>query len=258
MRTFWNIVAFVSVVNLFALLIGVGWLWSTGRLDERRVRAVRELFVAPVQEVADIRAEYAKQEAEAAELALEERRWGQIPVTSIHAIDEADRWNDLGRSIQGSLQQQASALEEGITARLNQRAAMLKEWEERLRAESQRLQARLDAQHDEDFKAMVASISELKEDDALAILLGYVQEGREQLVVTVLAALEEDVRTDLIAEFISVGEAQLAGRLLLELRDRGTAATNGSEPADVSANSNARIANAGDGSRAQFGAESGP
>ena len=258
LRTFWNILAFISVVNLLALAIGAGWLWSSGRLDERRLRAVSELFHAPVQEVEDLRAEYALQEAQAAELADQERSWGQIPVTSIHAIDEADRWNDLGRSIQESLQEQANALDSGITARLDQRAALLAQWESRLRAETDRLQARIDAQHNADFKAMVGSISELKEDDALAILMGYVQEGRQDLVVMVLAAVDEDVRTDLIAEFVKADQAQLAGRLLLELRNRGTVATTNAESLDDTASSNARLATAGDAPGERLGSDPGP
>ena len=257
MRTFWNILAFISVVNLLVLAIGGGWLWWSGRLDEHRIRAVRQLFVMPAEEVEALRTEFALKEAEAAERALEERRWGQIPVTSVHAIDEAERWNDLGISLQGRLEEQAIALDSGITARLNARVAVLEARERRLLAGERRLQERLDAVHDADFRAMVTSLSQLDEEDALAILLGYIQQGREHLVVTVLAALEEDVRTELIAEFIKANQAELAGRLLLELRERGTDATTSTESVNASTNTNAGIAVAGNGARSDFGASFG-
>ena len=40
MRFLWNIVSFLAVVHLLALLMFVGWLWRTDRLDSQRVRAV--------------------------------------------------------------------------------------------------------------------------------------------------------------------------------------------------------------------------
>ena len=245
MRTFWNILAFISVVNLFAIVIGGGWLWWTGRLDHNRIGAVRELFVMPSSEVEAMRAEYIAKKEEEARVLLEERRWSQIPVTNIHTIDEAERWHDLGRSLQGRLEEQAIALSTGITARLDDREASLDQRERVLSTREAQLQKRLDAIHDVDFAAMVSSLSELDEDDALAILLGYVQQGREALVVTVLAALDEDVRTDLIAEFVKANHAELAGRLLLELRDRGPEATTDAESVHATSPTDASIAVAG-------------
>ena len=37
MKTLWNIVSFMAVVHLLALLMFVGWLWRTERLDRGRV-----------------------------------------------------------------------------------------------------------------------------------------------------------------------------------------------------------------------------
>lgn len=247
MRTFWNILAFIAVVNLLALLFGGMWLWWSGRLDERRLHAVSELFAMPTSEVQAMRAEAVAREQEEARLALEERRWGKIPTTNVYAIDEAERWDDLGRSLQGRLEQQAMALNSGINARLDERAASLEKRERILLKRETRLQERLDAMHDMDFKAMVVSLEELDEEDALAILLGYVEQGRESLVVTILAAVDSDVRTDLIEEFIKSNRAELAGRLLLELRDRGDEATIGMESLNASIPADANIAVAGSG-----------
>ena len=128
---------------------------------------------------------------------------------------------------------------------MDERAAGLEKRERILLKREARLQERLDAMHDMDFKAMVVSLEELDEEDALAILLGYVEQGRESLVVTILAAVENDVRTDLIEEFIKSNRAELAGRLLLELRDRGEEAAIGMESLNASIPADANIAVAG-------------
>ena len=51
MRTLWNAIAFLAVVNLLALAFAGGWLYRTGRLDRDRIEAVREIFRRPVSEV---------------------------------------------------------------------------------------------------------------------------------------------------------------------------------------------------------------
>ena len=44
MRTLWNVISFLAVVHLLALLIVVGWLWQSGRITKERVQQTRELF----------------------------------------------------------------------------------------------------------------------------------------------------------------------------------------------------------------------
>ncbi len=44
MRTIWNVISFLAVVNLLALSLFVGWLGSSDRLSVERLREVREIF----------------------------------------------------------------------------------------------------------------------------------------------------------------------------------------------------------------------
>ena len=221
MRTLWNIVAFLSVVNLLALSIGVGWLWWSGRFDEERFAAAKAIFELPIAAVEVSHAAAVAQNNALEAAVIEERRWGQIPASSIHAIDAAERWTDLGVMMQARLETQATALAAGINASLFSRTTLLDAREAILVERENKLQARFDRQRDEDFQAMVASVSELRDSDAFAILMSYIRRGSEDVVVSVLASLEVGRRTELIGEFIDEGEADLAGRLLLELRDQG-------------------------------------
>ena len=43
MKTAWNIVSFLAVVHLLALLMFAGWLWQTDRLDGGRITAIQFL-----------------------------------------------------------------------------------------------------------------------------------------------------------------------------------------------------------------------
>ena len=64
MRTIWNVLSFMAVVNMLALA-GLGiWLWQSGRLSAERARSVKELFVLNLTD-----AEAAAAAAEAAEQA---------------------------------------------------------------------------------------------------------------------------------------------------------------------------------------------
>ena len=55
MKTLWNVLAFMAVVNLLAMAGFVGWLWQSQRLSVDRLEQVRELLklTIPEQEEAD-------------------------------------------------------------------------------------------------------------------------------------------------------------------------------------------------------------
>ena len=50
MKTVWNGLSFLAVVNLLALLMFVGWLWKTDRLDADRVEHVRSMFARTISD----------------------------------------------------------------------------------------------------------------------------------------------------------------------------------------------------------------
>ena len=64
MKSFWNIISFVAVVNLLVLLLFGGWLWKSDRLNVERARQIKDLLALTLQE----------EELVAAEAALEAER----------------------------------------------------------------------------------------------------------------------------------------------------------------------------------------
>src|SRR3954469_9091253 len=53
MKSLWNIVSFMAVVHLLALLIFIGWLWQSQRLDRDRIGDLRTLLATPVPQAKD-------------------------------------------------------------------------------------------------------------------------------------------------------------------------------------------------------------
>ena len=157
---------------------------------------------------------------------LNEKQRQQL-LTSLEGTPE--RWRDLERTMQDRLESQADALADGIDAELARRFAELDRRAQLLAEGEAAIEARMKMAQDEDFKTLVSSISDLDEDDALAILLNWVEQGDEPLVVSVMASLDADQRADLITELVKQEQAELASRLLLELRKRGWVATSDAE-----------------------------
>ena len=61
MKNLWNIISFMSVVNLIALLLFFGWLWKTDRLSMDRVQRLRDMLAETNAEEADAAVEQAAQ-----------------------------------------------------------------------------------------------------------------------------------------------------------------------------------------------------
>ena len=85
MKTIWNIVSFLAVVNLLCLGLAAAWLGWTGRLDETRLTEVQDIFRIPTSDAARLIAERREVEELAAAQALELQRWGPVSYTHLRA-----------------------------------------------------------------------------------------------------------------------------------------------------------------------------
>ena len=63
MRTILTTLGFLAVVNLLAILVCIGWLQQSGRLDRDRIERVRTIFELPVAEEAALAEAAAEEEA---------------------------------------------------------------------------------------------------------------------------------------------------------------------------------------------------
>ncbi len=233
MKTIWNIVAFLAVVNLLALGLAAGWLGWTGRLDEDRLTAVQEIFRVPTSEAARLIDERRALEVAEAEQALELERWGQMPFSTEGAIDAQEQYRDLERLGELRLQRQAATLVEEIDQQAARRLAELSARESKIDRREAKIEAIENRLRDADFKVMVADLEAMDADAALAVLENFLVRGKDDLVVDVLATLDEERRQELLEGFVDRGRPELAGQLLLRLRDR--TADGADDPEDLDA-----------------------
>jgi hypothetical protein len=241
MRTLWNAVAFVAVVNLLALVIVGGWLHRTGRLDRERIEAVREIFRRPV---ADVEADrQASEKAAAADSASAEMQvgWSPVPVTNLDSADAMERFRDLARVEQNELGRHADAMVARIEDTYRQREAELAVLRAAIEADRARLDEIAARAADADFKQTVVDLGEMKLDTSFAIVRVWLEEGRRTLVVDVLHAIDPDRRNALLGEFVDTGRDEVAADLQLALRERAALEASSTESSNADPrNSNAQ------------------
>ena len=238
MRTFWNTISFLAVVNLLALILAVGWLGYSGRIDRTRVETVRDLFASPIGEApVDDASPGGAVEVVGVEDGLGDDEGG-LPVTHLGPITLSELRDDLEAETRISLERQAATLRANIE---HHYAARRSELEARARA-VRTLEARFEEirvrSADAEFKQTVADLEEMKLDSAFGIVQAWLVQARDTparrtFVVDILAALDSERRTKLLTEFVETGQANVAANLQLDLRDRASVTPPGPEFLDA-------------------------
>ena len=233
MKTIWNIVSFLAVVNLLCLGLAAAWLGWTGRLDEARLTEVQDIFRIPTSDAARLIAERREVEELAAAQALELQRWGQMPFSTAGAIDAQEQYRDLERLGELRLQRQAATLVDEINQQATRRRTELAAREANLKRREQEIDAIERRSQDADFKVMVGDLEAMDADAALAVIENFLDQDKDKLVIDVLATLDETRRQEILEGFVDRGRPEMAGQLLLRLRDRTANDAGGPENADA-------------------------
>lgn len=233
MKTIWNIVSFLAVVNLLCLGLAAAWLGWTGRLDEARLTEVQDIFRIPTSDAARLIAERREVEELAAAQALELQRWGQMPFSTAGAIDAQEQYRDLERLGELRLQRQAATLVDEINQQATRRRTELAAREANLKRREQEIDAIERRSQDADFKVMVGDLEAMDADAALAVIENFLGQDKDKLVIDVLATLDETRRQEILEGFVDRGRPEMAGQLLLRLRDRTANDAGGPENADA-------------------------
>ncbi|MCP4497323.1 MAG: hypothetical protein GY825_11150 [Phycisphaeraceae bacterium] len=220
MRTLWNMIAFLAVVNLLAIGLAIGWLGWTERLDQDRLDEVRELFRIPTAEAARLVSERAALDAQAAEEAIELERWGQMPFSTEGAIDAQEQYRELERLGQARLQRQAETLKREIDQQALQFDRLRAARSAALDAREARIATMEARSRDAEFVRLVGDVTASAIDAAIAGAEDFLSRDETLLVVDLLAAVEEERRQEILEGFIERGKTAMAGELLLQLRDR--------------------------------------
>ncbi len=221
MKTLWNIISFMAVVHLLALLIFIGWLWQSQRLNRDRIQQVREMLAVTIPEAAAIVETEAQAQATVQAEQLEEankHRWGfsSAEIINSYASIQAQELQAVRRvkseveALQFQLDQQTRA----INARQSRLDARDEAWKEANAAEVAR-------KSDEQFQKTVKLYESAKPKLAKARLLNLYEGGDLEQVVAYLNAMNPRASKKILDEFKSDQENAMAAKLLEALRTFG-------------------------------------
>jgi len=221
MKTLWNIISFMAVVHLLALLIFIGWLWQSQRLNQDRIQQVREIFAVTIPEASAV--EESEAQAQATEQteqreAENKQRWGfsSAEIINSYASIQAQELQAVRRvkseveALQFQLDQQTRA----INARQSRLDARDESWKQANAAEVAR-------KSDEQFQKTVKLYESAKPKLAKARLLSLYEGGNLEQVVAYLDAMNPRASKKILDEFKSDPENTMAAKLLEALRTFG-------------------------------------
>ncbi|MBT8485262.1 MAG: hypothetical protein HKO59_17615 [Phycisphaerales bacterium] len=218
MKSFWNLVSFLAVVNMLALIGFGGWLWQSGRLDRGRLLAIKELL-APTLAEAEVRAEAdaeAMRQAEAETLRgweatnppmASETQLRSIALVQNQETQAARRLADQSEQLFAQLEERARVLKEQEEAFASRQAA----WEDaRAEAQNQRVQ--------EQFQKTVKLYESIPSKQAKQLLTTLVDGGGMDQAVAYVNAMNTRAAAKVIRELKSDEESKLATELLEMIR----------------------------------------
>ncbi len=217
MRTVWNIIAFLAIVNLLAIVFFGGWLYTSGRVDESRLESLRSLFAMPVETEAALalaaeeeQAILVAQELEADSL-LAPPLGSEVKIQRVEEIALREQMMLRRMEQRKSLDNQALA-EQQREINDQQRALELRIAEfEKMKRDQQQL-----AQQDS-FKTNVKLLEGLPARQAKDLILQMVGSGRKSEAVDYLRGMRAGSRTGIFTQMKTPDELVLASDLLQSL-----------------------------------------
>jgi hypothetical protein len=225
MRKLWNIVSFLAVVHILALLFVVIWLWQTKRLTVDRVREAKMVFAPTLPEVAAAAKKSAAaaqeeqlKEAEAAKKAnppLDSAT--QIQYISLVRQQEAQSRQRLNDD-QKMLRQQLAL----TSAQIDDRQALLASQQAKLEAANR---PDLQRKIDEQFMQTVKQYELAAPKQAKKMVVELINGGQQEQAVAYLKAMNPRNASKILKEFKTDSEIVMAKELLEKLRTLGLEAT---------------------------------
>jgi hypothetical protein len=241
MKTAWNVVSFLAVVHLLALLMFAGWLWHTDRLDGGRLTELRALF-APTLTEAQAAADQAAVEAEARVVRQAEQARRQDP-----PLPSSDRVAQLTASRQEGerTEHHLDLVRRQLLQQFDIAAQQLEDQRGALDADRQGFEQGVQTDQQRRYADQLAKAVKLLESlppkQAKQKIVELVQSGNTDQAVIYLDAMNQRSAGKILGEFKTDEENKLATELLerirtLGLRRAGTVALEGPSDADTVAN----------------------
>lgn len=221
MRRLWTIISVVCFLNAMGVLVVLGWLLNTGRVDRQRLQDVRELFrETTAQRDAREKAEQKEAEQAAALTRVANVENGE-PMSADARLDSNRAQSQADIERMQRIRREVKDLQDAV---VRQRQLLDKEregFESDVSAFNKMRRDIAELEGSEQFKKALVVFEQLKPADAKAAMAALLDQGKQDEVVGYLDAMEDRARTKVVAEFIKDADAPLAAKLLEELRVRG-------------------------------------
>lgn len=253
MKSLWNAMCVLAMANLIAVLLVVGWLAASGRLNADRVNDLRSLFAQTIAAEAsrdalieNDRLELANQQAEdqfRSSLGEGEIEPGE-PINASTLLNVKLELSEMDLQRQQRLERDLRTMSDQLALREDTLNDLLDEINRKQQEFTQQQADIAQTTGLKQFRKTLSTLSEMKPASAMQILLSMhagsnLIEGStldaEMQMVTLLNGLEDDFRAQILTQLLGQDE-QLAGRLLKKLQTFGQvvpeqgAMTNASVP----------------------------
>ncbi len=233
MRTLWNVVSFLAVVHLLALVMFVAWLWRSDRLDAARIHEFREILSTTTGNPAQ-RDRLAAEAAARLRMEQEdEARRRDPPLPSAENVSVQYRTQQAGqlaaRHVDDTRQQ--------LQRQIDLTAQQMREQRGELEAQRQALAGDAAAAAREEKQQMdraVKLLESLPPKQAKMKLVELVRSNRMDQAVAYLNAMNQRSAGKVLSEFKTDLENPLATELLERIRTlRLSKAAAGPEPGNA-------------------------
>lgn len=221
MKTAWNIIAIVALLNLLVLLGFVGWMYQSGRLNEERYRAAVAMFSPTLDEEIKAKDEERKKE-EVLRVEQEKvahlKRVEQGPVTLLDRLSADQQIDELAMHKLARLQSEIIDLRRGLDSQNRQLAMERQKLTDDRKAYADYLSKRKAMLESEDFRRVIDTLEQLKAPHAKQMMQELAANGGVDQVVEYLAAMDLRKRASLLREFKTPREVSNATMLLEKMR----------------------------------------
>ncbi len=234
MKTLWNIVSFLAVVHLLALVMFVGWLWKSGRLDSARIDELRAMLAMTIPEAQAAAARVAQ------EAALEQQEMADEFLRQNPGLPSGDRMrtvSDARQSEQRSVRR-ISDVKANLARQMAQAQARMDEQRDSLESERRSLDDGAAGERErrkaEQLRKTVKLLESFPPKRAKLHIIELVNSGSREQAVIYLDAMNQRIAGKVLEEFKTDQEVKLAKELLELVRTLGRPDGQASAPTDSS------------------------
>ena len=214
----------VIMINLLALAAGVGWLWSSGRLNQERINRVADIFSITIeqeQQQLDEVAQQVEEERQRIEDAKRLEKAAEGPVTLQDRLADDQQTNELAMHRLERLQRETEDLRQQIERAKGLIARQKAELETKRVDFEQYIEEKTRTMRDQHFIQTVQMYEQLKPKQAKQMFQQLMVDGQTDKVVDYLAAMQLRKASKILGEFKESNEVAQAKSLLELLRNRG-------------------------------------